>query len=60
MNFKKSEKLSIDFAKLNNPSKEMLTARDKFFEQCDRLVIEEQDGVIFLEVEGFKIDSASK
>ena len=53
--FMKGEKLSVDFRKLNNPSREMLAARDKFFEQCDRLDIREEDGVVVLEVDGFEL-----
>lgn len=56
----KSENLSIDFRKLNNPSKETFEARDKFFEKCDQLAIEEKDGVIYLEVEGFELRSTSE
>lgn len=51
----KSENLSIDFTKLKNPSREILAVRDKFFEQCDRLDIREEDGVVVLEVDGFEL-----
>ena len=43
--------LQISFEQLNNPPKESIEDRYKFFEECDKLDVEEKDGVAIIEME---------
>jgi hypothetical protein len=44
---------SISFEKLNNPTKEVIEARKKTFESCDKLITTETNDGYLLEVDGF-------
>lgn len=44
-------RLVISWEELNNPSQEIIDARNRFFKECENLNISEEDGVTIVELD---------